>query len=505
MTPQSSELVFTRTPLSITVAVLFVVIIAIVSLMAWQRSGWRASIGWLELLRILIAAAIAITLHQPEWHETFQPETKPVVAVLHDVSGSMETRDVINENDPAAEAQSRTESIAPMLSKEIWQPLAERMDTVIEGFASTSDSPPTEGTDVNAALLNALEQHPRLTAVVIASDGDWNTGAAPSQAATRLRMRGIPVIAVPTGADTRLPDIAVVSFDVPTFAVAGKPLRIPFSVDSSLPREEVVSMIMTTSDGEEIMQEFTLPAMGRLQDAIFWRPGSPGKVTLTLKVPKTGGEKNLENNEMTAELDIRLEQLRVLVIETFPRWEYRYLRNALERDPGVEVNTLLFHPDLAKTGAGRGYLREFPTDEKLATYDVILLGDVGVDSGQLTADQCSSIVRMVRDQAAGLVFMPGLRGYMGSLLATELAQLMPIVWDQGQPRGWGTALPGKFTLTEAGTLSLLTKLEDTDEASARVWSQLPGFQWYGLRSEPRLDPKFLPFMPRNPINSAEFH
>jgi len=23
-----------------------------------------------------------------------------------------------------------------------------------------------------------------------------------------------------------------------------------------------------------------------------------------------------------------------------------------------------------------------------------------------------------------------------------------------------------------------TKLEDTDEASARVWSTLPGFQWY---------------------------
>jgi hypothetical protein len=55
---------------------------------------------------------------------------------------------------------------------------------------------------------------------------------------------------------------------------------------------------------------------------------------------------------------------------------------------------------------------------------------------------------------------------------------MPVVLDEAQPGGWGSPAPGKFVLTEAGTRSLLTKLEDTDEASARVWSTLPGFQWY---------------------------
>ncbi len=61
-------------------------------------------------------------------------------------------------------------------------------------------------------------------------------------------------------------------------------------------------------------------------------------------------------------LSVRKEQLKVLVIESFPRWEYRYLRNALERDPGVEVNCLLLHPGLGKVGAGRGYLDKFPKD-----------------------------------------------------------------------------------------------------------------------------------------------
>jgi hypothetical protein len=477
MNPSSGELVFNTTPFSLTASALFVFVVIVLAFVGWKQNGWRASIGWLEFLRVLVALAIAVTLNQPEWHETFQPETKPVVAVLHDVSGSMETRDLIDAANPADDPIARTEAAAPLTDPALWEPVQVRMDAVIEPFSS-SDDPPAEGTDLNGALMRLLEQQPRLAAVVVATDGDWNTGDAPSQAAIRLRMRGVPVIAVAVGSETRLPDVEIVGFDAPTFAVAGKPLRIPFAIDSALPRDESIIVTMTTSTGEEIRQQFTLPAMGRLQEALSWRPGAPGRVTLTLEIPKTGAERNTDNNRMEAELDIRLEELRVLVIETFPRWEYRYLRNALERDPGVEVATLLYHPDLGEVGAGRGYLPNFPKDEELATYDVILLGDVGAETGQLSTEQCTAIVKTVRDQAAGLVFMPGMRGNTTSLLGTSLSELLPVVWDETQPRGWGTALPGKFALTEAGMQSLLTKLEDTEDASARVWSLLPGFQWY---------------------------
>ncbi|NIP94436.1 MAG: hypothetical protein GWO24_13710, partial [Akkermansiaceae bacterium] len=267
--------------------------------------------------------------------------------------------------------------------------------------------------------------------------------------------------------------------------MAGKPLRIPFTIDSALPREEVVAVTMTTSTGEEVREEFVLPAMGTLQDALLWRPGGPGKVSLALDVPPAANEHNTTNNRREAELEIRREALRVLVIESFPRWEYRYLRNALQRDPGVEVSTLLFHPHLGKPGAGRDYLSAFPADNALASYDVILLGDVGVSNGQLSPGQCTTIMKMVRDQAAGLIFLPGLRGHTGSLAGTALSELLPVIWDQSQPRGWGSATVGKFALTEAGTRSLLTKLEDSEEASARIWSMLPGFQWYapGLRAK----------------------
>ena len=33
--------------------------------------------------------------------------------------------------------------------------------------------------------------------------------------------------------------------------------------------------------------------------------------------------------------------IRALIVDSFPRWEYRFLRNALNRDPGVDLSCIL--------------------------------------------------------------------------------------------------------------------------------------------------------------------
>lgn len=477
MSSTSHSLVFTPTPAAIAAGVAFVAVVGALGWLAWRRSGYRRAVGLLEGLRTLIALAIAITFIQPEWREVFKPDSKPTVAILVDTSHSMETRDVIDPRNPGAEPAARSEIAKRFTDPAIWKEIAKKVEVVVEPFSS-GQQPPEEGTDINAALAQAAEKHPRLSAVALLSDGDWNSGSPPSQASMRLRMREAPVFAVPMGSETRLPDVELSSFEVPTFAIAGKPLRLPFTIESSLPREESAVLEMKSSTGEVITKPVVIPAMGKLQDVVTWKPEQPGEIKLKLTVPKTGDEKYLENNTIETPLSIRKEQLHVLLVESYPRWEYRYLRNALQRDPGVEVNCLLLHPDLGKAGAGKGYLSAMPKDEQLTKYDVVFIGDVGTDKGQLTVEQCAALQKLVRDQAGGIVFLPGLRGYEATLQGTALGDLMPVVLDDAQPRGYGSSSPGGMVLTEAGEHSLLTKLEDTDEASANVWKTLPGFQWY---------------------------
>ncbi len=475
-TTQSSLLFDPSTPVLI-FGLLLLAATGFLCVWAWKRSGWAKGVGLLELLRFAIVGLVVLTLFQPEWRELSRPDTKPTIAVLWDQSRSMETADVLDEENAGQEPKKRSAAIAPLLKEQAWWPLGNSVRTVIEPFSSRLD-PAWEGTDLHEALDRVLAQHPQLRGVVLFTDGDWNVGDPPIRAATKLRMRNVPVFAVPVGSEVQLPDLELVRLDAPTFGVSGKPLRIPFEIASSLPREFNADIELVTSTGETVTKTLTIPAMGRIQDTLSWTPEQTGDVELTLRVPEGPNEFLKENNVRSAPISIREEQLRVLLIESYPRWEYRYLRNALERDPGVEISCLLFHPDLGKTGGGRGYISAFPNDEDLVSYDVVFLGDVGVAPDQLTLEQCKRLVQLVRNQASGLVFLPGFRGRHYSLLETELADLYPVVLDETQLRGWGSPVPGQFQLTEVGNRSLLTKLDDSDAENYRVWESLPGFQWF---------------------------
>jgi hypothetical protein len=470
-------LTFLWTPWSAAMSIGVVLLAAGLCWMAWRRSGYARSQGLLELLRLAIVALMALILNQPEWIEEFRPVEKPAILVLWDNSTSMETRDVPLGPNGGSLLASRREAIAKLTDEAAWTSLRERMDVIVQPFAS-----PEAGrrTDLHEPLAQAPEKVKNLIGVVLISDGDWNEGPPPVQAATKLRLKGIPVFSVPVGSSTRLPDIELLSLGAPTFGVAGKSVRIPFTIESTLPREYLTTVSLKTSDGDEVTEEVRIAAMGRTNGSVLWKPKKTGDVTLTLEVPKHPDETLADNNRLTAPIAIREEKLRVLVVESFPRWEYRYLRNALSRDPGVDVTCLLFHPGLSKVGGGsKDYIKQFPAGlDELSKFDVVFLGDVGLDDGQLTVEQCRLLKGLVEHQASGLVFMPGWQGRQFSLLETGLADLFPVLMDESQPGGWGSRTPGHFELTELGRRSLLTNLADTQDNNLEVWEDLPGFQWY---------------------------
>ena len=325
-----------------TILVLGLVLLAVTSVfcwLAWSRSGYRKAIGFLELLRFALVGLIVATLCQPEWLETQPSEQSPTLAVLWDRSNSMKTRDVIDDGGISGEPKSRAETIEPLLSEAIWKPADDELNVVFEPFSSKLD-PAEEATYLNDGLSRVLENHSSLRGVVVLSDGDWNVGKSPVEAASRFRMKGIPVFAVGVGSKVPLPDLELVSMDAPTFGVAKKPLRIPFVVRSTLGQDRDVGVTLNVNEEPTVTTLVRVPAMGQAQQNVVWAPPAPGDYTLTLRVPRDVQELIVENNEIVAPISVRQEQLKVLVIESYPRWEYRYLRNALERDPGVEVEIL---------------------------------------------------------------------------------------------------------------------------------------------------------------------
>ncbi|MCP4456136.1 MAG: hypothetical protein GY809_32160, partial [Planctomycetes bacterium] len=458
-TPQGISFLPTATSLGL--GGVLILVTAVLCWLAWRRSDYRRTTGLLELLRLVLVCLVVATLCQPEWLATEPAPQHPTLAVLWDQSNSMKTRDVIIPARSDTEPQSRAETILPLLTEAAWKPADTEsnpdLEVVFEPFSSRMD-PAEEATDLNHGLSQVLGNHANLRGVVLLSDGDWNAGSSPVAAATRFRMRGVPVFPVAVGSPVPLPDLELVSMNAPAFGVARKVLRIPFVLRSALGQDRDVRVTLYANDQATQSKGVRVPAMGLAQENMVWTPPATGEYTLALRVPKDAQEMIVANNEISTPMSVREEQLKVLVIESTPRWEYRYLRNALERDPGVEVTCLLLHPKLSKVGGGRTYITEFPTASELSRFDVVFLGDVGVGPKQLTEDQVQDLRQLVSAQAAGLVFMPGRYGWQETLHTSALADLYPVVMDPAHITGIGSNAPGHVTLTQAGQRSLLTRL-----------------------------------------------
>ena len=494
MQEQQGNLEFFSSGTFLGLSLVVIIVAGILCWLAWHRSGYSKKTGALELLRFVLICLVVVTLNQPEWLQTQLPDRRSTLAVLWDKSNSMKTRDVvltINSSSTSSKARvddqaqdlsgkpkSRAETIQPLMSEEVWKPSdASDLSVVFEPFSSQLD-PAEEATDLNAGLSQVLDTHANLRGVVLLSDGDWNIGNSPVEAATRFRMRGIPVFAVGVGSKVPLPDLELVSMDAPTYAVVNKQLRIPFVVRSTLGQDRDVNVTLSINKKSTVSKLIRVPAMSQAQENMVWTPPAVGDYTLTMRIPRDTQELIPENNEISVPISVRKEQLKVLVVESYPRWEYRYLRNALERDPGVELTCLLFHPKLPKVGGGRNYIKSFPTTNELSRYDVVFLGDVGVEKKQLTIEQARDLRQLVSAQASGLVFMPGRTGMHDSLMSGPLADLYPVVLDAATPYGVGSGTQGYFALTQLGQRSLLTRLGETAEINRQVWRTLPGFYWY---------------------------
>ncbi len=440
----------------------------------WQRAGNRKIAFRLEGLRFILVTLLALTLFRPEFVETLERSSAPEIAVLTDVSDSMKTRDISMTNGII----SREDWLARQIARKFYLPLQARAKVSVEPFAAPDTNKNSIiGTDLNQALDYTLHRYKNLKAVLLLTDGEWNMGSSPLGAATQYREQNIPIFAVPVGRETPVPDLILEAVSAPSYGLLGEEIAVAFRVVSHLPREVKTTVTIADNFGQSAKKDIVIPPLGEVEDSVLWSPREVGTVKATVKLPVEADEAIAENNERAFQMAVRVEKLKVLVVDSLPRWEYRYLRNALARDPGVDVHCLLYLPGMG-TGGGLNYLSAFPsTKEDLAPYDVVFLGDVGIGDGELTDKDAELIKGLVEQQGSGLVFVPGRRGREATLTNSVLKDLFPVELDPAKPGGVGMDDESQLTLTSIGKRHWLTRFDSDEQRNDELWKQLPGFFW----------------------------
>jgi uncharacterized membrane protein len=348
--------------------------------------------------------------------------------------------------------------------------------TTLEAIAALS--PAGEETRPGPSLDQVLTefQGAAPAAAVVLSDGIASLGAGDKlSAAQQPAALKVPVYTLALGSSTPALDLEIYDLQVDPIVFVGDTVSVELmargfglagkEMEFVLQRAGEASLLASTT--AQLSDDGT-PVPVRLP----LTPAEEGELELTITARPVAGEINRENNVLHRRVQVRRDQIRVLLVERAPRWEYRHLKALLERDANVELRTVLQESDLEHQREDRTALPSFPaTSEDLFAYDVLILGDVDL---QYLNPGALEMVREFVGRGGGLILIAGERHNPQAFRETPLEALIPVdLADIRRPSG---AIDVSVIPARAGSDHPLLRLGD-DSRKPEFWERLPALHW----------------------------
>jgi hypothetical protein len=478
-----------------------------------SRPSWWLK-GPMLALRLMAVAALVLMLSQPVLRLRQVDSVRPSVLLLVDNSQSMSFRD---PKLPAARAQkeaagagvsptavpsmTRLERANGLLNRaHLLEELSKRYNVRLVTFAGTPRAVPLpneaqkraayrfaltpdaqtgDSTQMGAALRRALDDlaGQPVAGALILSDGGSNLGEDPVPVAETARQAHIPVSALGLGDPTKTKDVALLSVLADDVVRANNTV----TVYAALTQRGYAGrpLTVTLQRGNQVIGRETLrlgPDEQKQEVRFNYVPTQAGRFYYTVTAAVQPGEITASNNKRAFIQNVIKKKLKVLYVESEPRYEYRYLRNAILRDTSLDFSCLLLSSDdTERRGGGSIGITRFPPDEKsLFEYDMVILGDV--PRSYFSANQLTALRRFVEDRGASLLIIAGEQHMPHEYAGTPLEAVFPVVITPS-PDPILTDEPFQWQLTPEGRLSPVMQLEDSAAENTRVWATLPGMYW----------------------------
>lgn len=479
----------------------------------------------LTATRVLVLLLLVLVLSSPYLKRDHRSEKKPIVALLFDHSQSMqlpagpfesagelmrigeaagyrtggsadgETRQALNRISRARLAQSVVQTSArPLL-----ETLAQQFDVQFYSFAGEPKQlgieasrpelpePPNPGgprTHIGDAIAHILDEAAgrQVAGILVFSDGQNTGGRSLAEAAQAASAASTPIYTIPAGSTTRLQDVAIVDLFTSGLVSVGDTARVAVTLESQGFDGRPVQVEL--KDGDTLLErkEFVLRGSEQQQVELTFKAEKPGARYLTVHVPPQADEPEYlqGNNTDTAFVRVSDEKLKVLFLEGLPRWDFRFLKNAMRRDNGLggrtdkQVDLFLESEWRRRPAAERKNLLPRTLD-KLAEYHTIILGDVS--PRMLDTELIDLLSQAVRDRGVGLIVASGPQA-MPHRYDSRLQDLLPVRLKPGQAGQYPRGIPSfRMELAPEGVTHEATRFYDEPTRNQNAWEQMPRYYW----------------------------
>ena len=405
----------------------------------------------LACVRAVTIVVIAMLLAGPTLVLPQETIERDWLLVMLDRSASMNVRDVMDI--ATGEAVSREQSLRDALREQagvfsdenlgrdrriVWLGFGGSAYTVGSPFVDGGlDEPNAQATQIRTSIEQALRlpSGKPISGIVLMSDGQTPQDTGP-ELVQRLQQQGVAVFAVPLGAAQPPLDLAIGQADGPQRAFVNDIAPVAVTIDQlggePLEPGEIVVTLIDQADGK-VLDEKTLDrALPGEPLKLNGRSETVGVARWMIHVehkPPSGQpplhELVTDNNVRTIEVEVIDRPIRVLYVEGYPRWEFRYLKNLLIREKSISTSTYLLSADRSFAQEGDVPITRLPNDAKeLDDYDVVIIGDVPASYFQ--AGQLTLLRDHVSAGGAGLIWIGGESHTPRSYAGTPLADLLPM-------------------------------------------------------------------------------
>ena len=519
------EQVFWARPLSVGTLVAIFTAIVVLSFYLYRRS-WGLPLwlrGILVVSRVLVLALLVATLMEPTAVRTEEHTRERSLPVLLDVSESMSMKDQrklpeeiveaaaalgmapldeeVNADQAVMEldagqrqkitASSRLDLAKAVLvdsARPIFESLGENLDLSYHSFGQSprlisddtvvaaEDLTVLKASDPGTSIASSLEAVANSggippAGIVLLSDGIDSATSQRSEAVLRdLGAREIPVFTVPLG----LPDpddVSINNIVMQEVAFSGDrvPVRVHLQSEGYEQRTARLSVLLNDRRVSSRVVRFE----GGLQfEEVDFRVDiyEKGAAQIDVVIEPFDDEVSITNNRIARSIRVVNEKVNVLYIEGNARWEFRYLRAILKRDPRINATFIASNvgPEVARNSPE--HIERFPSKrEEAFMYDLVILGDV--DAAFLSDEELGLLEELIRDRGASLLMLCGPMHSPGSYQGTPVQTMLPVRFDPDEK--WAEVSESVYpVLTPEGRSSLVMTLENEDDLNDRIWSRM---------------------------------
>jgi uncharacterized membrane protein len=466
-----------------------VVIVALATYRGLAAAGKLRDRVILIGLRVAALAVLLICLFRPTLILKAAVPQQNFLAVLVDDSRSMAIADTAGQPRSAFVQQQLSGPNAKLLNG-----LSQRFVVRFFKFASSADriqSPADLKYDGTSTRLSQALDRARdelsglpLAGVVMVTDGADTSDAAIDESLASLKARSIPVFTVGVGQERFARDIQVTRVETPRSVLKGTALVVDVVLSQTGYGGQSVPLTVEDSGRIVNTQMVKLPPDGESATVkVRFTAAEPGTRLFSFKVATQDGEQVTQNNARDALIQVNDRVEKVLYYEGEPRFEYKFIRNAVLESTvlklGEDKNLQIVALD--RTAENKYYrqgvsnpdevIGGFPkTREELFQYRALILGSV--EAASFTPEQLRMIADFVSKRGGGLLMLGGRRSFAeGGWAGTPVGEVLPVVMGASNPKYLAADI--MVRPTRAGATFPVTQIADTEEASSKKWDEMP--------------------------------